>query len=159
MTELWFYHLQGRRLEGALPPLLEKSLERGWRVVVQAGSDERIEAIDAFLWTYSDDSFLPHATARDPHLSEQPIVLTLGQDNPNEAHVRVLLDGVDVPPDASSYQRIMLLFDGQDPDAVAAARARWQEARAKGFAVTYWRQDPQGRWERQADAGTAGVSD
>jgi DNA polymerase-3 subunit chi len=157
MTELLFYHLQGRRLEGALPPLLEKSLERGWRVVVQAGSEERIEALDALLWTYSDDSFLPHGTARDHDVGEQPILLTLGEDNPNHAHVRFLLDGVEVPPDAGSYQRIVVLFDGDDPDAVAAARARWADARAQGFAATYWRQDAQGRWERQADAGTAAL--
>jgi DNA polymerase III subunit chi len=155
MTELLFYHLQGRRLEGALPPLLEKSLERGWRVVVQVGSAERIEALDAHLWTYRDDSFLPHGVGRDHDGGEQPILLTLGEDNPNRAHVRFLVDGVDIPSDAADYQRIVVLFDGDDPDAVAAARARWQDARAKGFAVTYWRQDPQGRWERQADGGTA----
>jgi DNA polymerase-3 subunit chi len=154
MTELLFYHLQGRRLEGALPPLLEKSLERGWRVVVQAGSEERIEALDALLWTYNDDSFLPHGTARDHDGGEQPIVLTLGEDNPNQANVRFLLDGVDVPSDAGSYQRVVLLFDGDDPDAVTAARACWQDARTKGFATTYWRQDAHGRWECQAGADT-----
>jgi DNA polymerase-3 subunit chi len=158
MTEVLFYHLQGRRLEGALPPLLEKSLERGWRVVVQAGSEERIEALDALLWTYSDDSFLPHGTARDHDIGEQPILLTLGDDNPNRAHVRFLLDGVDVPSDADSYERIVLLFDGDDPDAVEAARARWRDARAKGFAATYWQQDAHGRWERQADGGATGLN-
>jgi DNA polymerase-3 subunit chi len=149
VTEVLFYHLQGRRLEGALPPLLEKSLERGWRVIVQAGSEERIEALDALLWSYRDDSFLPHATARAPDADEQPILLTVGEDNPNRAQVRFLLDGVEVPSDASSYQRIVLIFDGDDPDAVAAARIRFEDARTKGFATTYWRQGPQGGWERQ----------
>jgi DNA polymerase-3 subunit chi len=157
MTEMVFYHLQGRRLEGALPPLLEKSLERGWRVVVQAGSEERIEALDAHLWTYRDDSFLPHGLAREPDAGEQPILIALGEGNPNRAHVRFLVDGVDVPADAATYERIVLLFDGDDPDAVATARARWLNARAEGFAVTYWRQDGQGRWQRQTDTGTAAL--
>ena len=65
MTELLFYHLQGQKLEGVLTPLLEKSLERGWRVVVQGASEERIDALDAHLWTYRDDGFLPHGTWRE----------------------------------------------------------------------------------------------
>src|SRR5919205_246230 len=65
MTEVWFYHLQGQPLERVLPNLLERSLERGWRIVVQAASDERVEALDAHLWTYRDDAFLPHGTDRD----------------------------------------------------------------------------------------------
>ena len=92
MTEVLFYHLQGLTLENVLPPLLEKSLARGWRVVVQATSEERTDALDAHLWTYSDDSFLPHATWRAGDASEQPIVLIAGEDNPNNANVRFLVD-------------------------------------------------------------------
>jgi DNA polymerase-3 subunit chi len=150
MTEFYFYHLQNQPLERVLPALLEKSLERGWRVVVQAGSQERVEALDAHLWTYRDDSFLPHATDRDSDARDQPIVLTLGESNPNGAGVRFLVDGVEPPADAAGYDRVVLLFDGEDPDAVAAARSRWQEGKGQGFEVAYWQQSPQGRWERKA---------
>ena len=122
MTEVLFYHLQRQPLERVLPTLLEKSLERGWRVVVQAASEERVEALDAHLWTFRDDSFLPHGTWREPQAREQPILLTVNDDNPNGADVRFLIDGAPVPADAAAYQRIVLLFDGDDPDAVAAAR-------------------------------------
>jgi DNA polymerase-3 subunit chi len=148
MTEMLFYHLQRQPIERVLPTLLEKSLERGWRVVVQAASDERIEALDAQLWTYRDESFLPHGTAREAEAREQPILLTVGADNPNGAAVRFLIDGAPVPADAETYQRIVLMFDGDDPDAVTAARERWGEAKAKGFAVTYWQADAEGRWQR-----------
>jgi DNA polymerase-3 subunit chi len=150
VTEILFYHLQRQPLEKVLPSLLEKSLARGWRVVVQAASEERIEALDAHLWTYRDDTFLPHGTDREPEPASQPVLLTTRDDNPNRAEVRFLIDGVDVPTDAASYQRIVLLFDGQDPDAVAAARARWSEAKAQGVAATYWQADEQGRWQRKA---------
>ena len=150
MTEVLFYHLQNKSLEDVLPPLLEKSLERGWRVVVQAGSEERVEALDAHLWTFSDDSFLPHGTARDLQAHAQPILLTVEGDNRNGANVRFLVDGAEVPPDAASYHRIVLIFDGEDPDAVAAARTRWSEAKAAGFEVTYWQPDEHGRWQRKA---------
>jgi len=150
MTEIFFYHLQRQPVERALPALLEKSIERGWRVIVQAASEERIEALDAHLWTFRDDAFLPHGVWHDGQAREQPILLTVNDDNPNQASVRFLIDGAAVPADAASYERIVLLFDGNDADAVTAARTRWQEAKGAGFAVTYWQPDEQGRWQRKA---------
>jgi DNA polymerase III subunit chi len=150
MTELLFYHLHRQPIEKVLPALLEKSLERGWRVVVQAGSEERVEALDAYLWTYRDDAFLPHGTFKESEAAAQPVLLTTGDDNPNGANVRFLIDGVAVPGDAASYHRIVLLFDGEDDEAVAAARARWSEAKAQGFEVTYWQPDEQGKWQQKA---------
>ena len=149
MTEILFYHLQGQSLERVLPALLEKSLERGWRVVVQTASDERVDALDAQLWTFREDSFLPHGTAREAQANEQPILLTINDDNPNGAEVRFLLDGAPVPADAAAYQRLVLIFDGEDVDAVEAARTRWGEAKAQGFDVTYWQTDEAGRWQRK----------
>jgi DNA polymerase-3 subunit chi len=150
MTEVLFYHLQGQKLEGVLTPLLEKSLERGWKVVVQGASEERIDALDAHLWTYRDDGFLPHGTWREPEAAMQPVLLTLSDGNPNAASVRFLIEGAAVPADADSYQRIVLVFDGDDDEAVATARAQWTDAKAKGFEATYWQPDEQGRWVKKA---------
>ena len=150
MTEILFYHLQRQPLDRVLPTLLEKSLERGWRAVVQASSDERVEALDAHLWTYKDDAFLPHGTAKEGDPARQPILLTSGDDNANAAHIRFLVDGAPFPQDMTAYERVVLLFDGEDPDAVAAARERWSEAKAQGFDVTYWQPDEQGRWVKKA---------
>jgi DNA polymerase-3 subunit chi len=150
MTEVLFYHLKGQTPEQVLPTLLQKSLDRGWRVVVQASSEERVEALDAHLWTWRDDSFLPHGTWRDPEASQQPVLLTISDHNPNGATVRFLVDGALMPADASAYARLVLLFDGEDPDALDAARARWTEAKSAGFEVTYWQADEKGGWRRQA---------
>jgi DNA polymerase III subunit chi len=150
MTEIFFYELSGQSLERILPPLIAKSLERGWRVVVQAASDERVDALDAHLWTWRDDVFLPHATWRDAEATEQPCLLTVNEDNPNGAAVRFLLEGLGIPGDARAYQRLVLLFDGADPEALAMARDRASKAETEGFAVTYWRSDESGRWQRQA---------
>jgi DNA polymerase-3 subunit chi len=150
MTEILFYHLQGQKLEGVLTPLLEKSLERGWKAIVQGASEERIEALDAYLWTYRDDGFLPHGTWREPDAAAQPVLLTLTDGNPNAAQVRFLIEGAAVPADAESYARIVLVFDGDDDDAVAAARSTWTDAKAKGFEATYWQPDEQGRWMKKA---------
>jgi DNA polymerase-3 subunit chi len=149
MTEILFYHMKGQTPEQVLPSLLQKSLERGWRVVVQASSDERVEALDAHLWTWRDDAFLPHGTWCDAEAAEQPIVLTVNEENPNRATVRFLVDGANMSGDKSDYERIVLLFDGDDPDAAETARARWSEAKAAGSEVTYWQADEKGRWHRQ----------
>ena len=150
MTEILFYHLKGQTPEQVLPALLQKSLERGWRVVVQASSEERIEALDAHLWTWRDDSFLPHGTWREAEAAQQPILLTMSDHNPNGATVRFLVDGALMPENVAAYERVVLLFDGEDPDAVDAARARWSKAKSAGFEVTYWQADERGRWERRA---------
>jgi len=150
MNEVLFYHLQGRGIESVLPALLERSLQRGWRVVVQGGSEERLAALDALLWTYRDDSFLPHGMADDRDAAEHPILLTTGEERSNGAQVRFLIDGAVLPPDAEAYERLVLMFDGNDEEAVAAARAQWKEGRARGFSVTYWQQNAQGGWEQKA---------
>ena len=150
MTEVLFYHLQGQKLEGVLPTLLEKSVERGWRVVVQSGIEERIDALDSLLWTYRDDSFLPHGTWREAEAAAQPVLLTVTDSNPNNAVVRFLIDGAPMPEDPASYERIVLLFDGEDEEATARARQHWSDAKAKGLAATYWQPDERGRWQQKA---------
>ncbi len=150
MTEVLFYQLKGQTLEQVLPSLIARSLERGWRVAVQASSDERIEALDAHLWTWRDDTFLPHGTWRDAEAAEQPVLLTVNEENPNGAAVRFLVDGAGMPGDPAAYQRLVLLFDGDDSEALETARARWAKAKNEGFEVTYWRTDENGRWQRQA---------
>ena len=148
MTEVLFYHLASQPLERVLPELLEKCLERNWRVVVQVGSKERCEALDAHLWTYRDDGFLPHATAKDGHSAAQPVFLTTGGDNPNRADVRFLADGAETA-DFSGYQRVVRLFDGNDPEAVDRARQSWTAAKAAGHDATYWQQADRGGWEKK----------
>jgi DNA polymerase III subunit chi len=150
MTEILFYQLKGQSLEQMLPPLIQKSLERGWRVAIQAASDERVEALDAHLWTWRDDVFLPHGTWRDAEAAEQPVLLTVEATNPNGAAVRFLVEGASMPGDAAAYQRLVVLFDGEDPEALEQARARWSKAKEEGFEVTYWLTDKNGRWQRQA---------
>ena len=115
MAEILFYHLTESTLEEALPGLVDRSIARRWRVVIQAGSDERRDALDNHLWTWSEESFLAHGTDHEPHAPEQPIILTTGTGNPNGATVRFLVDGADLA-DASSYERLVVMFDGHDAE-------------------------------------------
>ncbi len=149
MTEVVFYHLQSQPLERVLPELLEKCLERKWRAVLQLGSEERRDALDAHLWTYREEGFLPHGTVKDGHAGGQPVWLTVADDNPNGAQVRFLADGAELQSYAD-YQRVVVLFDGNDPDAVDRARASWTTTKAAGHDATYWQQSERGRWEKKA---------
>jgi DNA polymerase III subunit chi len=148
MSEVLFYHLEARSLEEVLPDLLARSVERGWRAVVQAGSEERVRDLDAHLWTFEDASFLPHGSGADPFASEQPIWLTTGEDNPNRATVRFLVDGATTEA-FDGYERVVFVFGDGDADAMGRVRAAWRRAREAGHPVAYWRQDARGRWAKQ----------
>jgi DNA polymerase-3 subunit chi len=152
--EVLFYHLEQQPLERVLPQLLERSLDRGWRVVVQAGSEERVDSLASLPWTYSDESFLPHGTANDGYPQLQPIWLTSGAENPNGAHVRFLVDGA-VGQDIDGLMRTIHMFDGNNAEAVAQARAEWKRAKTDGHHVSYWRQDERGRWQNMAKTSEA----
>ncbi len=147
MSEILFYHLESQPLERVLPVLVEKSLERGWKVVVETSSDERAEAIDNMLWTYRDDSFLPHARAGGSEDAVQPVLITTRPHNPNGAQVRFFVDRA-VPQTGEGYERIVFMFSGRDPDAVTEARTAWR-ALKDGNAVTYWQQEPNGLWVKK----------
>jgi DNA polymerase-3 subunit chi len=143
LTEVRFYHLQRARLEGVLPVILERCHQRGERVLVLAGSTERVEALAALLWTYKPDSFLPHGTAvqGDGRAAE----------NPNDATVLILSDGAQ-HPQVGDFRLACELFDGHDEAAVAAAREQWRRYRAAGLTVVYFQQDDGGKWQETARA-------
>jgi DNA polymerase-3 subunit chi len=148
VSEVLFYHLESQPLERVLPMLLEKTLERGWRAVVETSSRERAVAIDAMLWTFREDSFLPHGIAGEATDPDQPVLITQDSQNPNAANVRFFVDRA-VPRAGEDYERIVFLFSGHDPDAVTEARAAWRGLQ-EGNTLTYWQQDESGRWVKKA---------
>jgi len=151
MTETLFYHLERRALEDVLPGLVEKSLQRGWRAAIKTDSAERSDALDTLLWTYDDQSFLPHAQAGDGDPAAQPVLISVEEGNPNSAQIFFYVGGA-MPADWNGLQglaRVVLLFDGKDSQALAYARTAWKEAKAAGHDVTYWKETPAGKFEKQ----------
>jgi DNA polymerase-3 subunit chi len=153
VTEVLFYHLERRGLDDVLPGLIEKTLERGWRGLIRCESADRAQAIDSLLWTYDEQSFLPHAQLGDGAAARQPVLITTEDSNENGAHVMFLVGGAKPPAwdgDAvSRLTRVVLLFDGRDEAALARARGAWTSAKSAGHAATYWKETPSGRWEKQ----------
>jgi DNA polymerase-3 subunit chi len=158
MTKVSFYHLTTAPLEQALPVLLEKSLSAGHRVVLMAGSAERVAHLDAHLWTFDPPSFLPHGSGQDGMEMHQPIFLTDEDKNPNGADLLVLTDGV-TSRHLESFTRCLTLFDGQDDAAVALARSRWKEWNAAGHELIYYQQTDRGGWTEKARNKQQGEQD
>ena len=150
MAEVLFYHLSRSTLEDALPQLLLKTQERGWRAVLQGVTLERIEALDEHLWTFREESFLPHARAGGSHDAEQPLILTIADDNPNGATVRFFVEGAVPEGTLGGYERCVVMFDGGDESQLRAARGAWKALKSEGHDVTYWQQSPERRWEKKA---------
>ncbi|WP_395675347.1 DNA polymerase III subunit chi [Inquilinus sp.] len=152
MAEIRFYHLTARTFEQTLPVLLDRTLQRGWRAVVRVGSEERAESLAGHLWTYSKEGFLPHGTKRDGFAPEQPVWITDQAENPNAAQVLFLGDGADSDGDGA-FATVCDLFDGNDPEAVQAARGRWKRLRDAGHTLVYYQQDEAGAWSEKQRVG------
>jgi len=142
VTEIFFYHLERSQPEQVLPTLLEKTLQRGWKALVKLESPEAVEAMDEALWTFRDESFLPHGVEKPGH----PVLLTQGDEASNGAQAAFLAPGTMMVPDAMrAFERCVLLFL---PEGAEAARAQWRILKDEGFQVTYWKQTLEGRWEK-----------
>jgi DNA polymerase-3 subunit chi len=146
MAEILFYHLERSTLDEVLPGLLQKTLERGQRALVRCGSPEALEALDERLWTYADQSFLPHAPTGGARDADQPVLLTLGEEASNGAAVLFLVADAEASSDLMArFERAVRLFGSAE---VEEARAAWKAVKDAGLEATYWKQSPQGRWER-----------
>ena len=147
--EIWFYHLERSTLEQVLPGLMEKTRERGWRALLRAADPRLLDEIDERLWTYRDDSFLAHGRASDTGSARQPILLTESLENPNGAQALFIVDGSELG-DTKGFERCFIIFDGRDEAALSGARVRWKTLKDAGAALAYWKQSPEGRWEKAA---------
>ncbi len=148
--EVYFYHMTRSPLEATLPALLEKSLAQGWKVLVRGRERARLEWLDQRLWL--GEGFLPHGLEGGAHDADQPVLLSTGTGNPHGATALVSVDGAGIAPgEVAGYARAMVLFDGNDPQALEHARGQWKALTAAGCRALYWSQES-GRWEKKAEA-------
>lgn len=148
MAEINFYHLSQSSLDKALAKLLEKMIATGKRAVVWTGTSEKAEELNMGLWTYSQSSFLPHGTAEDGFVDQQPIYLTAQQENPNNANFVVTTGDVAIQ-DFMNFERCFDIFNGQNSISVTAARSRWKDYQQANHQLVYWQQNETGGWQRK----------
>lgn len=150
MSRVDFYHLQNQSLENVLSKLLEKAYETGKKIKIKIGNEERIEFINSLLWTYDDQSFIPHGSKKDGFAELQPIWLSASDDNPNNAEMLFLVDGAKVSLElVNGFERVFNIFDGNSEAAVAEARSFWKELKTSDAEIFYWQQDEAGRWKQK----------
>ncbi|GAB5433964.1 DNA polymerase III subunit chi [Tritonibacter mobilis] len=153
MGAAYFYHLTRKPLQETLPVLLDKARGAGWRIAVRGRDPERLAWLDDTLWLAGDASFLPHGIAGGPHDALQPILLTTASEAANGADCVMSVDGAEVQPDeVDALERVCILFDGTDPEAVQHARGQWKTLTAAGCLAQYWSEES-GRWEKKAESG------
>lgn len=150
MIRVDFYHLQKAPLEHVLPKLCEKAYATGKRIKILLGNEERVEFINSLLWTYVEDSFLPHGSKKDGFVESQPIFISTSEENENQAHLLILADGATPSLDVlSQYERILNIFDGNDENALNRARAYWKEIKTLNGELHYWQQNERGAFEQK----------
>ena len=151
MTRVDFYHLQKAPLEQVLPKLCEKAFSTGKRIKILLGTEERVEFINSLLWTYNEESFLPHGSKKDGFVDEQPIFISAAEENENNATILILADGAQLDAGKlTDYERVLNIFDGNNTQALEAARAYWKEIKALNGDLHYWQQTNNGSFEQKA---------
>ncbi|GHE05304.1 DNA polymerase III subunit chi [Defluviimonas sp. 20V17] len=146
-----FYHLTRSAVEAALPMLVGKSLEAGWRVAIRGTEAARMRWLDEKLWLGPEEGFLPHGLAGGPHDADQPVLLTTAPEAPNGAACVMAIDGADVTAEeVAALERVCILFDGNDPDALGRARAQWKALTEAGASAQYWSEED-GPWRMKAE--------
>lgn len=149
MVEVSFYHLQNPPLEKSAAKLLEKAVEAKKRVVLLCDTEERLEHLNHFLWTYGSLAFLPHGSAKEGFEKDQPIWLTNTLENPNNASILMTVDGIRIE-DFTGFDRCLDIFDGQDQVATKNARDRWKFYQQHQYKLSYWQQSEAGAWEKKS---------
>jgi DNA polymerase III subunit chi len=153
-AEWWFYHIEHTTLDAAIAPLIDKCLERRWRVLV-VGHEQTLDRLDRSLWTWREDSFMPHGRGRrEP--AKQPVLLSTEAQPANGAKVALLLDGSDADP--GLFERCMVVFDGGDETARAKARLQYKAALDAGGGARYFQQERSGGWKEFKKEEGAGPS-
>ncbi|MFD2738781.1 DNA polymerase III subunit chi [Sulfitobacter aestuarii] len=152
MGAAFFYHLTRRSLAETLAKLLEKSLANGWRVQVRGRDLAGLEALDQALWLRPEESFLPHGMAGGAHDADQPVLLGTGAELSNGACCIMAVQGAEVSAEeVAALERVCILFDGEDAEAVARARNQWKALTGAGARAQYWSEES-GRWEKKAES-------
>jgi DNA polymerase-3 subunit chi len=137
-----FYHLDASPIERVLPRICERLLADGERLLVVA-APAQLGSLDASLWSYARDSFLPHGLANAEDAATQPILLAERIEAANGARNLALADG-EWRDEALGFERVFYLFGAGQ---LETARASWRALNPRPeVECRYWKQDSNGKW-------------
>ena len=132
----------------AVCQVIEKCYQTGQHTLVCTDSVERKEALDKALWSYGRRSFIPHGTPSDDKAQSFPVILSSTIDNINGAKILVLT-APELEID-NSFERVIMVFDGNDENSLQLARKRYKELKDLGNELKFYFQDKKGVWQLHA---------
>lgn len=135
MARVDFYILEGQdereRLRFACR-VIDKAFQAEHRVLVWCHDEAQLQAIDELLWSFAQDSFIPHEPAGPgADWEETPVLLSCGVAAPSAPDVLVNLADT-VPEAAAGCERILEIIDAE-PGRRQSGRARFKQYRDRGI--------------------------
>ena len=134
MTEVDFYVLAADSRQNRYQlacRLSAEARESGRRVVIHTTSEEDARHMDRLLWTYQDQSFLPHGRIGRCSAEDNPILIGNGELAEAEHQLLINLDP-EVPTFFSRFERLAECIDG-DSAVRVAGRERYRFYRDRGY--------------------------
>jgi DNA polymerase III subunit chi len=145
-TTITFYQILSETKEKSLCQLLAKVYNSGSKALVKFKDSDYLEQINRTLWSFSQKEFIPHGSHADPLSERQPIYLTTGDENPNNANLIVQVGQGEV--EIKNFERALLVFDGSNNEELAFARQKYKFYKDQNYTLEYWQQSASGAWEK-----------
>ena len=129
-----FYVLPNHTANGRLElvcKLTEKAYGLGHKVYIHAASPGQAQQLDDLLWTFKQNSFVPHALY--PPGSEETAPVLIGAEQEPDGPAEVLINlAAEAPPFYRRCARVVEVVD-QDPQVLQGSRARFKAYREQGL--------------------------
>lgn len=129
--EINFYQCD-ESLVKSIAPLMLKILEENKKAFIFSSDTARTQEIDAGLWSYGKNKFIPHILISDKNfvLERQPILISDKEENSNKADYLVLME--EVSEDfISNFSRIFYFYDSLNLDAAKKTAKKYQKLATK----------------------------
>jgi len=139
MTRVSFYTLaddvQGDRFQVTCR-LVERIHGEGLRLYVRAASEQEARHLDRLLWTFRQQSFIPHGLRGETDSDLTPVLIGWNGDAPDTRPILINLAPA-LPPGFERYERVCEAVD-HDPAIRAAARERFRSYRRSGLQLDHY---------------------
>ncbi|MGC6530063.1 MAG: DNA polymerase III subunit chi [Candidatus Puniceispirillaceae bacterium] len=145
-----FYQFAGDAVSELVAQLSEKSVEVGKKIIIHA-PEEGAQAISRALWVLHDASFLAHGIDDEDGAEFASVWITTKPDqNQIDADFALCVSGCSLP-DMGAFERVFIVFNGKDEDALQTARSQWKAySAAHEGKCRYFAKSDEGSWVQKA---------
>ncbi len=147
MTQIIFYSTAPFQVEKTLFTLLEKSLEKGNKSLLLFKDKEKCLSINEQLWTYKQNSFLPHISEDDQIYDniDIPVYLSTKNENPFKAELLFSIDGF-LPDNIDHFERVIIIIDVNDELLNEKYKNYYLDINKNFEDIVFYKSDDNGKW-------------